>query len=67
MPYRFRYVHESKTDFIILPKVTSVTRKYLPVSIVEKDSIALQTLQVIYNLNESLFSILSSNIHMLMI
>ncbi|TGN29178.1 class I SAM-dependent DNA methyltransferase [Empedobacter tilapiae] len=65
IPFRFRYVHESTTDFIILPKVTSVNRKYLPISIVEKDSIALQTLQVIYNLNESLYSILSSCIHML--
>lgn len=65
IPHRFRYVHESTTDYIILPKVTSVKRKYLPIAIVDKDSIALQTLQVIYDLQPFLFSFLSSDIHMI--
>lgn len=62
--YRFRYVHEPKSSMLILPKVASERRKYIPLSFIGADSIALQTLQVIYDCEPYLFSILSSRIHL---
>ena len=65
IPYRFRYVHEPKSSLLILPKVMSLRRNYLPVSFTGPDSIALQTLQVIYDPEIFMFSILSSKIHLI--
>ncbi len=65
IPYRFRYVHEPKSSMLILPKVTSERRNYLPISFIGANSIALQTLQVIYDCEAYLFSIISSKIHLL--
>ncbi len=65
IPYRFRYIHEPLNSMIILPKVASERRDYLPVAFVGNDSIALQTLQVIYDSEPYIFGILSSRMHML--
>jgi hypothetical protein len=63
IPYRFRYVHEPINSLIILPKVTSEKRQYLPVDFADSKAIALQTLQVIYDSDPFVFGLLSSKIH----
>ena len=64
-PYSFRYVHEPKESMLILNKVASENRTYLPVDIIFGNVIALQTVQVIYDPDLYLMGILSSKIHML--
>jgi hypothetical protein len=65
IPYRFRYVHEPTSSLLILPKVTSEKREYLTVDFVSANSIALQTLQVIYDSDPFIFGVLSSKMHII--
>lgn len=64
-PYSFRYTHTSKDRMLILPRITSENREYLPVKLIFDNSIALESLQVIYEPEFYIFSILSSKMHML--
>ncbi len=61
--YRFRYTHEHKEMMLILPKVSSVNRCYIPIAVITDNSITLQTLQVIYDPEMYVVGLLMSKIH----
>jgi hypothetical protein len=65
IPYRFRYVHEANSNLLIIPRTTSVRRKYLPIGFKEKGNIVTDSIQVIYDSEPYIMGILSSNIHMI--
>ena len=48
---------------IIIPVVSSIRRKYIPVGFLDKDTIILNSAHVMYNVEPWIFSILSSLIH----
>lgn len=64
-PYRFIEIrHQDTAVSIIIPRVGSSRRKYIPIGLASKDWIVSDSAQVIYGDNNSyIFSILSSNIH----
>ena len=64
-PYKFRYTHQAKNNLLILPRTTSVNRKYLPVGYKKSDVIVTDSIQVIYDAEPFIMSILSSSIHMI--
>lgn len=64
-PYKFRYTHESKSHFLAVGRNSSESRQYLPVSFKSAPDIPGETLQVIYDPEPYMFSVISSKIHML--
>lgn len=62
--HQFRYRHEAKKMFILLPRTSSENRSYLPVGFFDKEYISLESAQVLYDSPPYIFAILSSRIHM---
>jgi len=67
MSYRFRYVHEAKSNLLVLPRTTTERRDYLPIGFLDKNSIVTDAIQVIYDPEIYLMGLLSSKMHMLWI
>ena len=63
--HQFRYRHEAKKHFILIPCTTTSSRTYLPIGFFDKTFIAMNSAQIIYDSTIFIFSILSSKIHML--
>jgi hypothetical protein len=64
-PHEFRDLNETKNHSIIIPIVSSEKRQYVPISIVNNDTIVPNSAQVIYDSSFEIFSIINSNMHML--
>ncbi|MCO6517913.1 DNA methyltransferase [Snodgrassella sp.] len=64
VPYRFGEVRHKDTDVIIIPRVSSENREYIPIGILSKDYIVLDSAMVIYDAEPWMFSLLSSKMHM---
>jgi hypothetical protein len=60
----FGEIRQPKTDYIIVPKVSSENRKYIPIGINSKDIIASGSSLIVPNANLYVFGILTSAIHM---
>lgn len=63
-PYMFTSVTYEEKESLIIPIVSSELRDYLPIGFIDKDTIILNSAQVIYEPSISLFSILNSKMHM---
>lgn len=63
-PHRFGEARYTKGNLIVIPKVSSELRKYLPLGFFNKDVVVMDKAFPIYNPEPHLFSILSSRIHM---
>lgn len=62
-PHQFRDMHTSKTQTIILPRVSSERRKYIPFGYLNSNDVVSDTAQALYDADPWVFSILTSNIH----
>ena len=63
-PHLFQEIRQPNSDYIIIPHISSGTRKYIPIGFVEKKIIATNLLQIIPNAKIYHFGILTSNVHM---
>lgn len=63
-PYLFTQIRQPDTDYIMVPRVSSERRKYIPIGFVNKEVIASDSTQIIPDNNMYLFGILTSNVHM---
>ena len=63
-PYLFTQIRQPDTDYIMVPRVSSERRKYIPIGFVSKEVIASDSTQIIPENNMYLFGILTSNVHM---
>jgi hypothetical protein len=63
-PYLFGEIRQPSSDFILIPRVSSSKREYIPIGFFNKDSIAGDSCILIPNGNLELFSILNSSVHM---
>ncbi len=59
-PYRFGETRYFKKDFIIVPTITSERREYIPCGFLDKDNVASNTVQVIYDYEPYMFGVVSS-------
>ncbi|TXR52016.1 class I SAM-dependent DNA methyltransferase [Reinekea thalattae] len=64
IPYRFRYVHEAKEKMVVVPRTTTERREYLPIGIILTPAIVTDAIQVLYDADWFIVSILSSRLHM---
>jgi hypothetical protein len=62
-PHRFRQRAHKNTTFIIIPTVTSERREYIPIGFLDKDTVASNAANVIYDAPAWLFGIISSKMH----
>lgn len=63
-PYLFSQIRQPKTDYIAVPRMSSSSRKYLPIGILNKNIIASDQLNVIPSTDLWIFSVLMSSVHM---
>jgi hypothetical protein len=64
IPYRFRYVHEARRSMLIVPRTTTERREYLPIGVLLAPAIVTDAVQVIYDPEIYILSVLSSKLHM---
>lgn len=63
-PYQFRWVNRAKNSQIVLPVVSSERRAYIPMDFIDKETIIINSAQVIFDPDPYVFGILNSKIHM---
>jgi type I restriction-modification system DNA methylase subunit len=64
MPYRFKQIQHREADLIIVPRVSSIRRKYIPCGFVGQGTIVLDSAQAIYSASPYMLGLISSHIHM---
>lgn len=62
-PYRFREMHETITNSLVIPSVSSENREYIPVGFVDKKTVVTNLAFVIYNCDPWIFGLISSKMH----
>ena len=65
--YQFRDVNSTETNSIVIPLTTSERRTHLPIGFINNNWIATNLVSVIYEAESWIFSVLSSNIHLVWI
>ncbi len=63
-PMLFGEIRQPKTDYLLIPGVSSENRKYIPIGFLSKNTIASNLVNTIADANYYLFGILTSNMHM---
>ncbi|KPF43026.1 DNA methyltransferase [Rhizobium sp. AAP43] len=63
-PHQFRYTHEAKSHLIILPRVSSERRQYIPFGFLQKGCIVSDSAQAIYDAELWHLSLVLSLLHM---
>ena len=63
-PYLFGEIRQPKTDYILIPKVSSENRKYIPITINTKDIIASGSSLVVAYADLLTYGVLLSEMHM---
>lgn len=63
-PYLFTSIRQPKTDYLLVPIVSSENRRYIPIGYVDKDTIVSNACNTISNASLYTFGIMTSNVHM---
>ncbi len=63
-PYKFGEIRQPNSAYILIPKVSSENRTYMPTGIAEPDVIANGSVLIIPNANLFIFGVLTSMMHM---
>ena len=63
-PSLFDEIHECRTDYVAIPKISSEKRKYIPMEYLKAEVIAGDTLFMVPDTTLYHFGVLTSNVHM---
>lgn len=63
-PWRFGEIRYKPTNSIIVPRVSSERRQYIPIGYLDKDTVISDSAQAIYDAPLWLFSVITSRMHM---
>lgn len=63
-PWSFRDTNEIETNAIIIPRVSSETREYIPMGFLDSSNIILDSAEAVYNAPLWLLGVLTSRMHM---
>ncbi|MDV7187630.1 DNA methyltransferase [Lutibacter sp. TH_r2] len=63
-PHQFCMLNTAKKTQIVLPRVSTIRREYIPMKFLDESNIASDAAQVILDAEPNIFSILNSKIHM---
>ena len=64
MPTRFMEMRQPESDYIIVPRVSSETRRYIPMGYMDKDVVCSDSNILIPEITLYHFGVLESNVHM---
>lgn len=63
-PHLFKQRAHQETDSLIVPRVSSERREYIPIGFLTKDTIINDAAQAVYHANKLIFGIITSKMHM---
>ena len=63
-PYLFGEIRQPHSNYLIVPRVSSERRKYIPIGFVSPEIIASDAVQIIPNAEKWQFGVLTSRVHM---
>jgi hypothetical protein len=63
-PTEFTENRQPKTEYIIVPSVSSEQRRYIPIGFIQPDIVASNLVLIVPNASLYLFGVLTSNVHM---
>ena len=63
-PHKYESTSYNETPSIVIPRVSSERRKYVPIGFLDKDSVVLDSAQAIYNAELWIFGVITSEMHM---
>lgn len=64
IPYLFCQIAQPDTEYLLVPRVSSERRRYVPMGLIKKEIIASDATQIIPNATLYEFGVLTSNVHM---
>lgn len=64
IPMLFTQIRQPDTDYLVVPRISSYQRRYIPIGFMPKDVIANDKVMFIPNASLYLFGLLMSNVHM---
>jgi len=64
-PHKFAEIRFKETDSIIIPRVSSERREYMPIGFLNSDFVISDSAQAIYDAETWVFSMLTSKMHMI--
>lgn len=64
VPYRFAEVRFKPTDSIIVPRVSSERREYIPMGFLDRETVITDLANAVYDAEPWLFALLTSRVHM---
>ena len=62
-PYLFGEIRQPETNYLMIPRVSSEKRRYIPIGFLNEDYIATDATQIIPNADLYTFGVLTSNVH----
>ena len=63
-PFLFQQIRQPETNYIIVPRVSSENRRYIPIGFMSPEDIVTDSVQFIPNADLYEFGVLTSNVHM---
>ena len=63
-PMLFSQIRQPDSDYLVVPEITSETRRYIPIGFFSKDVIASNRVMTMPNATPYLFGMMTSNVHM---
>ena len=63
-PMLFTQIRQPDSDYLVIPRISSFQRKYIPIGYMSRDVIANDKVMFIPNASTYLFGVLVSNVHM---
>lgn len=63
-PYKFFSTPQRDTDYLIIPRVSSERRRYIPIGFMEANVIAADSCSIVLDATHYMFGVLISNVHM---
>ena len=64
IPMLFTQIRQPDTDYLVIPRISSYQRRYIPIGFMSKDVIANDKVMFIPNASLYIFGVLMSNVHM---
>ena len=64
VPHKFEFSNEPTTSQIIVPRVSSIRRDYIPMGFVDLESVIADSSQVIFDAEPYVFGVINSKMHM---
>ena len=63
-PHRFEFANEPNVSQLLIPRVSSIRREYIPIGFMDLDTVIADSAQVIFDAEPYVFGVINSKMHM---